>query len=472
MSLLDSTPEDQARMRNYNTLHPSAGHQVTNCEHRQDPRRAMNPNTYRTSRRGHPYYPTEPQSYGMIPTGNGQVAGGAYPPPINEQQAQMQSFLQELDSRDEQQRSLLARFMEQSLGHLSRAAFTIKNGVSHLLGSQQDRIQIAELQKKLKAITQDKTNLEAQAQHLSSKNDSLQKQLQQAQDKLAKALEERDDQRRITDGATLADSAKVTDDAVCGKWKQIDYNIQRLAKALAKVPTRRSTDETARRRFLTLTPKWRILIAEEDFREFLIYAYLWMVTTEQAFDGKSGVWAGDTGATFKSIRDQIIACLPAKSDPTQYAIPSLQQGARWVAQGSTILEHIWGRSNKAFEQVVASETQRLGSFCDLAKSNTGTTASSVAEDMAVIIRGAIDLDWMFMCSKAIFFIRWPDEREDNDEPLAFDRNLMEAIGWKKDLSPKSLVQLVISPNLHKMGNADGQNYDQKMVLTKATVVCD
>ncbi|KAM6531675.1 hypothetical protein FSOLCH5_001129 [Fusarium solani] len=307
------SPEEQTRIRRYDAAHPSAGRQATSRETGQSSGYAMNFNHYTTHHTPYPYPPAQPQLPGAIPSGNGQVPGVAYSHhhPNMAQHAQMQreameSFLQELDSKHEQQRSSIIRVLEQSYSCISQAATTINNGVSRLLGGQQDANKAGELQERLRVTTQEKSNLEAQAKHLSAKNDTLHQMLQEVQDKLARALQERDEQRRLADGETLANSTKSTDDVVQGKWKELEYNISTLAKALAKYSPGRTTDDTVKHRFNAVSPSWRALILKEDFREFIIRAYLWMLVEGEVFDGKGGVWAGETAATFKSLRGRLI----------------------------------------------------------------------------------------------------------------------------------------------------------------------
>ncbi|UPK97892.1 hypothetical protein LCI18_008827 [Fusarium solani-melongenae] len=473
------SPEAQARIRSYDAVHPSAGRQVTNRETGQSSGHAMNFNHYNAHHTPYAYPPAQPQLHGVIPSGNGQVPGVAYSHhhPNMAQHAQMQrgameSFLKELDFKHEQQRSSIISVLEQSYACISQAAATIKNGVSRLLGGQQDANKTGELQERLRVTTQEKLNFEAQAKHLSAKNDTLHQMLQEAQDKLARALQERDEQRRLADGETLANSTKLTDDAVRGKWKELDYNISTLAKALAKYSPGRTTDDTVKHRFNAVSPSWRALIAKEDFREFILCAYLWMLVEGEVFDGKGGVWAGETAAAFKSLRGKLIARLPRKVDPTKRATHSLQQGARWLVQGSAILDSTWGYDRKALQHLTTTEVEALDSFLRFSKCDTGMIASRVAEEMKVILKSAVELDRMLMSSRALFLVRWPDMRQDTSELLVFDNTLMEAVAWEREVSPKSVVELIVSPSLVKLGNADGQNYDKHIALSKGSVVCN
>ncbi|KAJ4208117.1 hypothetical protein NW767_002341 [Fusarium falciforme] len=96
----------------------------------------------------------------------------------------------------------------------------------------------------------------------------------------------------------------------------------------------------------------------------------------------------------------------------------------------------------------------------------------VSDEIKVIVECAVELDQMFMCSKALFRINWKDHCQDHSKRQRYNSSAMEAIGYETELSSESIVKMVISPFLYKAGNADGQNYESSMLLIKADVVCD
>ena len=91
---------------------------------------------------------------------------------------------------------------------------------------------------------------------------------------------------------------------------------------------------------------------------------------------------------------------------------------------------------------------------------------SVFHDAA---RAALDLDRIFMSSKAFLHVGWPGERGKENESI--DENYMEVVNWVSGSRRARLRHLFsISPFVEKIGNASGQNYDACNVLCKASVV--
>jgi hypothetical protein len=89
--------------------------------------------------------------------------------------------------------------------------------------------------------------------------------------------------------------------------------------------------------------------------------------------------------------------------------------------------------------------------------------------MKGIIEAAMELDEMLMSSKAIFTVCWPEINSPKRQ--RFNTTEMEAFVRGKYLTSKTVVEFAISPLLIKMGNADGCNYDSRMVVCKSLVVC-
>ncbi|KAF4975289.1 hypothetical protein FZEAL_7902 [Fusarium zealandicum] len=361
---------------------------------------------------------------------------------LRTQEERMNSFLHEARSRDEAQKFCIQQVLEHGI---SRVVTTIKDGVNHIFGHPPTH-QVVQLQGQVHHLYQEKMRLESQTQHLLADNGTMQKQLKETKDKLTKALAERDEQRRLDDGATLADSAKATDDVVQSMWKQLNYNICSLAKLLAKYSHTRPADEITKERLRSIVSGWSRLLGDEDFRDFVIQSYLWILVDEQVFDGECGVWGGDHGHHLKSMREAIIGFTPATGTPGA-TTPSLRHAARWFAQGSAFLEHFLGNDKKAFRDLVTTEARRLKSFCLVSENSADQADKSIREELKTILELALKLDRMFMGSKALFVVRWPADTHNPTKPLHFNKNMMEALAWDKDLSHQSQVRFAVSPAL-------------------------
>jgi hypothetical protein len=88
------------------------------------------------------------------------------------------------------------------------------------------------------------------------------------------------------------------------------------------------------------------------------------------------------------------------------------------------------------------------------------------------VKAALGLDRMFMTSKVLLQVRWPEELGKPNE-LFIDENYMEAVSSVSTSSSRRTrlrYLFSISPFVEKWGNASGQNYDACIVLCKASVI--
>lgn len=166
---------------------------------------------------------------------------------------------------------------------------------------------VAQLEEALQNANKEKEHLGGEYQKLHLKYNTINTRLQEANTKLAKALRERDEQRRLAEGGSLANPAKATDSVVLGKWKTLDYNIRTLACSLAKGPPSLPLDEVVETRLSWIWVSFRNHLQDEDYREVMFRAYLWLIVNDLVFDAGGLVWGGPAIAELKNIRDQVIS---------------------------------------------------------------------------------------------------------------------------------------------------------------------
>ncbi|RTE70991.1 hypothetical protein BHE90_014612 [Fusarium euwallaceae] len=329
---------------------------------------------------------------------------------------------------------------------------------------------VAELEGELKRANQQNQELGGEYRKLRARYNTANTKLGEANMKLGKALRERDEHRRLAEGSALANSAKATDDVVLEKWKILNYNIRVLAHSLAKSPPSLSLDDVAEDRLRWISPLFRKHLQDDDYREFVLQGYLWVMVHDMVFDSETQVWGGPGLVDLKILRDNLIDRIG--QEDSQEQPPACQQAARWFAQGSSMLNRFWGSDMKCVRSLTNTETKRLRPFFSSPSASFDRTDKRVWDEIKAIIKCAVELDQIFMCSKAIFQIHWRDDSQKPSMRQRFNSDIMHAVCYEKDLSPKSMVQFFISPFLYKAGNADGQNYECRMLLTKGSVVCD
>ncbi|SCV32361.1 uncharacterized protein FFB14_03973 [Fusarium fujikuroi] len=328
------------------------------------------------------------------------------------QESRVNGFLQHSAQQIDMQRSAL----QQVANHLSSTATNIGQSIAQWMGHPASE-RAAALYQELEKSRGRQIDADNQYRQLKDEYQALEKRLQDSNTELENAIRERDKQRLLAESANWTGSTKVSDDAIQSKWKQLGYNIRAMSRSLAKCQIHRPQNDETKNRLSMAVPRWKKLLLNDDHKEFVISAYLWAIVAEIIEEG-SEIMGGDHGMNFKAIRAEFIGAAPEGDKPSGRG-PTLRHVARW--------------------------------------------------EMKAIIDTALELDEMLMNSKAIFTIRRPES--DGSKNQRFDATEMEAFIQGKDLSSKTVVEFAISPMLIKMGNADGCNYDSRMVVCKSLVVC-
>ncbi|KAM5355750.1 hypothetical protein ACJ41O_002396 [Fusarium nematophilum] len=323
----------------------------------------------------------------------------------------------------------------------------------------------------LKLADRKNQELCVQNKKLTERVNALVGKLEETNEELDKALLERDQGRRMADGGALADSTKATDDSIRSQWKLLAYNVRGLAHSLAKDPPSQQLGNVVTERLSFVEQSYHELLQDQDYREPLMEGYLWCLIAELVLDSGHAVWGGPGTADLKAVQDAIISQI-GEPRHTQNASLYLQRAAKWLAQGSTILYRLWGREPGGVIDLANVETAHLSPFFQSQDANSHIEYRRVWEEVKGIIESAVEIDRVMMCSKAIFQVHWRDDSQAPSRRRRFNPKTMEAVCYESDLSTESRVKFFISPILHKLGNADGRSYDRRMVLCKASVVCN
>lgn len=149
-----------------------------------------------------------------------------------------------------------------------------------------------------------------------------------------------------------------------------------------------------------------------------------------------------------------------------------QRLARWRAQGSALFEELRDSNEKQLNDVISAETRLLELFWSEKPGSPNRSEVKTWDEMKGILEGALELDRLLMGSKAIFKAAWEHDLWRAAEARHYHPYNMEVVASNHPISARSPVIFFTSPVLFKIGNADGQNYDNFVVLVKASVVCD
>ncbi|KAI1032146.1 hypothetical protein LB504_000618 [Fusarium proliferatum] len=376
------------------------------------------------------------------------------------QEGRVNQFLQVSDRRAEAQRSML----QQAADHLSNIANNIMGSVTQWL--KHTTSQGPDLKDYLQETHKQLVDVDTQHRQLKLEHEALKQQLKEANAKVDEAVNERDELRRLADGVNWTGSAKISDQEIRSKWKQLEYNIRSLASVLAKCQIKMPSDKRTRARLEDISPAWPKLLVVHDYKNFLIGAYIWTIV-ETIFTTGARFCSGGYNKDLKATRAAFLEYAPEVYNPSRPG-PTLRNVARWFAQGTALFGHFFGRDQDAFRREARLEVEGLKQFCNITADKSGT---DFHQEMKAILKAALDLDEMLMSSKAIFPVRWPQDGQ-SETLQHFDTNQMESLVHTKEPSPKTIIRFHISPMLIKLGNADGNNYDSEMTLCKATVACE
>ncbi|PNP83352.1 hypothetical protein FNYG_03674 [Fusarium nygamai] len=380
---------------------------------------------------------------------------------LRTQEGRVNEFLQVSDRRAEAQRSALQQAADRLFNIANHIGAIVAQWITHPSTNQGSDLN-HDLQKAYERLS----NIDSQHQQLKLEHEALKKHLQEANAKLEEAVEERNELRRLADGVNWTGSAKVSDQAIQSKWKQLEYNIRSLASVLAKCQTKIPTERMARDRLSMVVPTWHKLLLNDDYKDLLIGAYLWTIV-ESVFTTGRKFCSGGHNINLKAMRAAFLEYASEVGNPSRPG-PTLRHVARWFAQGTALFGHFFRRDQDAFRREARLEVERLQRFCNIAADKSGT---DFHQEMKAILEAALDLDEMLMGSKAIFLVHWPQDGQ-SDILQQFDTDKMESLAHTSELSSKTIIRFFISPMLIKVGNADGCNYDSEMILCKATVACE
>lgn len=223
---------------------------------------------------------------------------------LRTQQERHQEFLQEVRDGNAADRVALNEAMGQNISTnfglgLQRMEELFTNWTQQFTQHQLVS-KVAELEERLNLANQTNQRLSEDFKEMRTKH-------RIACTKLNKALRERDEQRRLADGGTLANSTKATDDAVMDKWRILGYNIRTLAHFLAKSPPSRRLDQIALSRLSWISQSHRDDVYDQDDREFLLEGYLWSMVNDKVFDAGTRLWGGPGMADLKTVQSNLIS---------------------------------------------------------------------------------------------------------------------------------------------------------------------
>ena len=151
---------------------------------------------------------------------------------------------------------------------------------------------------------------------------------------------------------------------------------------------------------------------------------------------------------------------------------TLKQLGPWLSHGEQFLDEF---SNKNFRSFLREETGNLAVlyFAD-SPERLHEIKQKIRRHFRDIVELALELDAMFMSSKAIIGLSWDASilwaPLPLSKPTILNQTTMLDRTPPERTSQSDRIDFVISPLLFKIGNADGKQYESSLYLAKSGVV--
>ncbi|KAK1960023.1 hypothetical protein LY78DRAFT_590426 [Colletotrichum sublineola] len=250
----------------------------------------------------------------------------------------------------------------------------------------------------------------------------------------------------------IADSHKVSDNAILEIWKRMAYNIRVIATTLlTHCPPREELAVSYEGRPATVSnmaPAEYGLLADENLRAAVVENYIWRSVYARIFGGQRG----------------------KQSAKLTYMTAS--EFFHWKSQGAAMLENLVGLQDHTLRSLARTEHHGFSALLPPAKKADNATRDILYEELLSVYKDAVELHSIFMKSKAHFYINWIDRKQPSGGNIHYASECMEAEAWGETLGKDSVVVFSISPGLWKFGTANGADYNLAMLLVKPRVICE
>ncbi|KAI1735231.1 hypothetical protein F4680DRAFT_470149 [Xylaria scruposa] len=248
-------------------------------------------------------------------------------------------------------------------------------------------------------------------------------------------------------------SLTVDDDAMTSKWKQLQFVIKNLSTSflhgLATSSINAVTDKDLGR-YRRLMPMADIFPIENEYI-YLCQILIWDFITVRILSVPTIVWGRDVYDSTEKLFAIIRSC-PDRDRVSASDFHAFRAHTGEIIKTATDVDLTVCNSLKDELKV------QLRPF------TPPDNAKEVSRQLDNIIDKAVDLAIIFTQSRCYYYIK---SNMDRGREHLFDPRIMDNIGDEDGLH----VHSIISPILFKYGNSKGENYDERIILAKAAVLC-
>ncbi|KAL0937240.1 uncharacterized protein CTRU02_206971 [Colletotrichum truncatum] len=270
----------------------------------------------------------------------------------------------------------------------------------------------------------------------------------------------------------IADDIKISDNAILEIWKRMAYNIRSTAIThLTHCPSKEELKGSYQDRPSAVSQMASTdydCLQDENMRHLVVENYIWRFVNSHIFGGGqlqelSGAWGGGAGVRLYSLSKCLIFQITCQNAAEFFS---------WRSQAAIMIDELVGFRNQILQQLAMTGHITFSSLLPPGKRHDKSARNALGREFLSICKDAVELQSIFMKSKAYFFVHWENATKSGMEKVVYRPDDMEAEDWGKTLGDKSVVKINISPGLLKCGTANGVDYDRRIWLVKPRVFCD
>ncbi|KAI8720759.1 hypothetical protein NCS52_00521800 [Fusarium sp. LHS14.1] len=243
---------------------------------------------------------------------------------------------------------------------------------------------------------------------------------------------------------------KISDDKISDEWLQLAHEIQNFTlQALTRDPTRVTAPPKANSAQVNALRHKRK--QDPELVHFHFQKHIWDRINNEVFQAGSNVWGGRGGKAFNRL------CIDVAGGDAE----EMEKFSPLKAQTANTLRSTYDDENKAqVAKLVNGLKADLFVFTDPEMTKDSDKAKGVELRLKKIIHRALRLNAIFIASRAFFVsMGVQDQYQDDNVDIRYTRGNTE----------NTQLELQVSPQIVKYGEADGFNFESSIIVCKTIV---